>query len=171
MTKLNDFARQMGVTERAIQKHLKKYASELEGTFERKGPNGTWLSDEACEFLRSKMKQAPVVVASDPSEREAALQKENEALKVELFKVQQKYTDYVAGTTEMLQAASKQLALAEASEENKKRADALEGENARLNADVAQRDETIAKREAELEAERNRRITFREFLRRRRSGK
>lgn len=62
MIKLQDFARDCGVTDRAIQKHLKTYATELEGLFERKGPNGTWLSDEACKILKSKMKQQPLVV-------------------------------------------------------------------------------------------------------------
>lgn len=56
MIKLQEFARQQGVTDRAIQKHLKKYSAELDGLFERRGPNGTWLTDEACEILRSKMK-------------------------------------------------------------------------------------------------------------------
>lgn len=62
MIKLQDFAREMGVTDRAIQKHLKKYEAELEGLFERKGPNGTWLTDEACEILRGKMKQQPIAI-------------------------------------------------------------------------------------------------------------
>ena len=60
MIKLQDFARQQGVTDRAIQKHLNTYAEDLEGLYERKGPNGTWLTDEACEILRSKMKQQPI---------------------------------------------------------------------------------------------------------------
>lgn len=62
MIKLQDFARQQGVTDRAIQKHLKTYAAELEGLFQRKGPNGTWLTEEACNILRSKMKQAPITI-------------------------------------------------------------------------------------------------------------
>ena len=62
MIKLQDFARECGVTDRAIQKHLKTYAAELEGLYQRKGPNGTWLTDEACEILRSKMKQLPPAV-------------------------------------------------------------------------------------------------------------
>lgn len=68
MIKLQDFARQQGVTDRAIQKHLKTYAEELDGLFQRKGPNGTWLTEEACEILRSKMKQAPVTIV-EPDER------------------------------------------------------------------------------------------------------
>lgn len=74
MIKLQDFARQMGVTDRAIQKHLKKYAAELEGLYQRKGPNGTWLTEEACEILRNKMRQQPIAVADAKtvSEKEAA---------------------------------------------------------------------------------------------------
>lgn len=68
MIKLQDFARQQGVTDRAIQKHLKTYAEELDGLFQRKGPNGTWLTEEACEILRSKMKQAPITIV-EPDER------------------------------------------------------------------------------------------------------
>ena len=67
MVKLQDFAQSMGVTDRAIQKHIKKYAAELDGLIERKGPNGTWLTDEACELLRSKMKQLPLaILEADP---------------------------------------------------------------------------------------------------------
>ena len=70
MIKLQDFARQNGVTDRAIQKHLKKYESELEGLFERRGSNGTWLSDEACLFLQGKMKTNPVVVIDNENQEE-----------------------------------------------------------------------------------------------------
>lgn len=79
MIKLQDFARQYGVTDRQVQRLLKKYENELEGLYERKGPNGTWLSDEACEILRSKMKQQPIVV-SKTSEVVEDLRKKNEKL-------------------------------------------------------------------------------------------
>ena len=74
MIKLQDFARERGVTDRAIQKHLKTYAKELEGLYERKGPNGTWLSEEACEILRSKMKTPPPPVLFDEDPRVKGLQ-------------------------------------------------------------------------------------------------
>lgn len=70
MIKLQDFARECGVTDRAIQKHLKTYAEELEGLYQRKGPNGTWLSEEACRILRSKMKQLPPAVIDGETVRE-----------------------------------------------------------------------------------------------------
>lgn len=62
MIKLQDFARQQGVTDRAIQKHLKKYATELEGHVERRGHNGTWLDDEGCSILQNKMKSKEIVI-------------------------------------------------------------------------------------------------------------
>lgn len=65
MIKLQDFARQSGVSERQVHRLVKKYESELEGLMERKGHNGTWLSDEACEVLRSHMKQQPVTVVTE----------------------------------------------------------------------------------------------------------
>lgn len=72
MIKLQDFAREQGVTDRAIQKHLRKYAAEFEGLYERKGPNGTWLTEEACEILRGKMKQQPIVLGDAQMARENA---------------------------------------------------------------------------------------------------
>lgn len=62
MIKLQDLAAERGVTDRAIQKLLKKYEADLEGHFERKGPNGTWLDDAAANFIRGKMKQQPVAI-------------------------------------------------------------------------------------------------------------
>lgn len=70
MIKLQDFARQQGVTDRAVQKQLKKHEHELGGLYERKGPNGTWLSEEACDFLRRQMKAAPVALYDDSKDRE-----------------------------------------------------------------------------------------------------
>lgn len=82
MIKLQDFARQQGVTDRAIQKHLKKYAAELEGHVERKGPNGTWLDDEACKILRSKMIIRPIAVV-DPETEDKIKQQEQRIRELE----------------------------------------------------------------------------------------
>lgn len=67
--KLQDFARQHGVTDRTVQKHLKRYESELEGHFERKGPNGTWLDDYAQDFIKGHLIQSPVVVYDNEAAR------------------------------------------------------------------------------------------------------
>lgn len=63
MIKLQDFATECNVTDRQVQRLIKKYEAEIEGHFERKGANGTWLDDEACKILRSKMKVKEIVVA------------------------------------------------------------------------------------------------------------
>lgn len=62
MIKVQDFARECGVTDRAIHKHLKTYAAELNGLYERRGPNGTWLTEAACDILRGKLRQQPLVM-------------------------------------------------------------------------------------------------------------
>ena len=86
MIKLQDFARECGVTDRAIQKHLNTYAEELEGLYQRKGPNGTWLTEEACAFLRSKMRHQPVVVGdSEIYRKNEELQQKVEILQEKLI--------------------------------------------------------------------------------------
>lgn len=115
MLKLQDFSKQQGVSDRQVQRLLKKYEAELEGLFERKGLNGTWLSDEACEILRSKMKTQPVAIyEEDP--RVALLQQENEALRRQLDKANEDFRRYAAGTAEALSKATAQLQLAERAE-------------------------------------------------------
>lgn len=65
MIKLQDFARDCGVTDRAIQKHVKNHEAELQGHIERRGKNGTWLDKYAEEFIRGLMKTSPVVVGDN----------------------------------------------------------------------------------------------------------
>lgn len=62
--KLQDFAVECGVTDRAIQKHIQKHEEALQGHFERRGPNGTWLDDFAQEYIRALMvRPAPTVIS------------------------------------------------------------------------------------------------------------
>lgn len=68
MVKLQDFAVECGVTDRQIQRLVKKYESELNGHFIRRGSNGTWLDDDACRILRSKMKVKEVVVSDEAAD-------------------------------------------------------------------------------------------------------
>lgn len=133
MIKLQDFARQCGVTDRAIQKHLKKYAAELEGLYQRKGPNGTWLSDEACEILLTKIKRQPAAIL-DPqtNSRLIELEAENKKLREMLDKAQERVSaaqellSVAQGAQARLEASER---LLEASEAEKK---ALQAENARF---------------------------------------
>lgn len=130
MVKLQDFAREMGVTDRAIQKHLKRYAEELEGLFERRGPNGTWLSEEACELLRGKMKSSPVVVADN------SLMLENDRLKKEIERLHMKLEDK-QDKIEILQEQNASLALAGT------RIQLLEADNEAAKLKVSEAEKTV----------------------------
>lgn len=119
MIKLQDFAKECGVTDRAIQKHLVKYADELNGLYERKGPNGTWLSDAACDILRSKMKQQPIVVSDGSLARQAEeLKAENVQLLKELHNVQTDIIELQRQNTKLI-AENARISLLEADNETK----------------------------------------------------
>lgn len=150
MIKLQDFATAQHVTDRQIQRLLKKYEKELEGLFQRKGPNGTWLTDEACEILRSKMRQAPAtVLEEDP--RLAKLEAENADLQRRLNSANEAFQIYVANTSATLMKAKEQLQLAEQSEVNRKKAEELENEKKAL--ELKKQEAENAKAEAELALE------------------
>ena len=145
--KLQEFAREQGVTDRQIQRQLKKYAAELEGLFERRGPNGTWLSEEACIFLKSKMKRDSFIA----KEREEQHLKQIESLKAEVDRFKQRelvLNKKVEEAEENAQKALKELTEAHQS---------FEDELKKVNEAY----------ERELEEERQRKISFKEFLQRR----
>lgn len=182
MIKLQDFAKQQGVTDRAIQKHLKTYAEELDGLYQRKGPNGTWLTDEACEILRSKMKQAPAPIVFEEDPRVKELEAANKELQKQLNEANLNFQKYAANTAATLAEANKQLQLAE-------RASSLEAENSNLRTEKCSLEQKIAEAEKasqklseeltgankaledenhllknELEVEKTRKLTFKERL-------
>ncbi len=147
MIKLQDFARQQGVTDRAIQKHLKTYAAELEGLYQRKGPNGTWLTDEACEILRSKMKQAPVTVF-DVDPRVEKLEARVKELEEKLDEKDKMLTL----SQQTVQEAQKQVNLLLEENRNVK---LLEAQNGDLSAEIKKRDKLLEDKEKELQELKN----------------
>jgi len=167
MIKLQDFAKECGVTDRAIQKHLKNYAEELEGLYERKGPNGTWLSEEACNILRSKMKQQPIVVGDAESGRKIEeLQEENRKLLMALNKAKDRIIE-LQGVQGKLDAAEaeKKLAITEAISEANRLAEIEKAEA--VEAARRAKDEEFEPVRQEFEAARQeleRPIKFREWL-------
>lgn len=172
MIKLQDFARQQGVTDRAIQKHLKTYADELEGLYERKGPNGTWLSDEACEILRSKMKQQPIFV-SKTSEVVEDLRKKNEKLH-EALEIAKDRIIELQEQNHQLELESAKLALLEAQNANLsnekdfyiQKASEAEKSAQKLSDELSeackQFEEEKRLLQNALQAEKNRKLTLRE---------
>lgn len=160
MLKLQDFSRQQGVSDRQVQRLLKKYEKELEGLFERKGPNGTWLSDEACEFLRGKMKQQPLAVfEEDPrverlNERvrmlEARLDDKEKMLTLAQQQVSEAQKQVAAlqesvGTIAMLEATSKAAEGRAAQAEERAREAELKAESTEKQIDL------VVKRKIEVE--------------------
>lgn len=115
MIKVQDFATKYGVTDRQVQRLLKKYEDEMAGHYERQGPNGTWIDETGERILRSKMRQAPIVLHdSEVGQKIAHLEQENESLKdklilaLEKVQEQQALLDDGRASQLMLQAAEEQ---------------------------------------------------------------
>ena len=115
MIKVQDFATKYGVTDRQVQRLLKKYEDEMAGHYERQGANGTWIDETGERILRSKMRQAPIVLHdSEVGQKLARLEQENEALKdklilaLEKVQEQQALLDDGRASQFMLQAAEEQ---------------------------------------------------------------
>ena len=78
--KLQDFAKELGITDRQLQKHLKNNENELEGHFVRhgRGPaGGTTLDEYAQDFLRGCVSHVPMVMS------DAVLTQKYEMLRVD----------------------------------------------------------------------------------------
>lgn len=132
--KLQDFARQNGVTDRTVQKHLKKHEKALEGHFERKGPHGTWLDEYAQDFIREHLIQSPIVVYDDEAGR---LKEENLKLQKQLTEAYQRLSDTLEYQRTLLQDLNEQKLLAakvESAEEQRLEAE----ERARAAEDIAE---------------------------------
>lgn len=87
--KVSDFARDAGVTSRAIQRHIQNLGQSLEGHIERRGPhNAIWMDEIAQELVRSRMDTTPPPVVSDSS-----LLDENAALRDTLLKLQNQHIE------------------------------------------------------------------------------
>ena len=152
MVKLQDFAADCGVTDRAIQKHLKKYEKELAGPFERRRPHGTWLDETAESFIREKMVQQPIIVS------DGVVTAENDRLRAEVERLQTKLEKTMdalnASLAEQVRLKDIQIELTantariEAAEHEK---EALLAEKDRIERarEAAREESTEAKKEAE----------------------
>ena len=102
MIKLQDFARECGVTDRAIQKHLKNHEAKLEGHFERRGKNGTWLDETAQSYIKSLMIQQPIVIGdSNQLQKIYELRDENDSLKDNLLEARKQIIELTNKTNKL----------------------------------------------------------------------
>lgn len=159
MIKLQEFARQMSVTDRAIQKHLKKYETELAGLFERKGKNGTWLTDEACEFLRGKMKPQSVELYDPAKDEEIKRLKERIAYLEDYAAGKEKYIVAMEAAAQMKQERIAEL------EQNQFLLESKLQEETNAAAEQLQQAQQLADQlEAKLREEESRPLSFMERL-------
>ena len=173
MIKLNDFARAQGVTDRQVQRLIKKYAPEIEGQYERRGQNGTWLSDEACDFLREKIKSAPMQVYDDSKDREIeTLKRKIDELNERIHQkdiLYVKLQDKVDQKSDQLEALRKEMRMIEDNKQEQIDAAVRAAEDAlhqKLTAENQKLidDMTVAHEQA-LAAERERKLTFADLRR------
>lgn len=161
MIKLQDFARSCGVTDRAIQKHVKKHHEELEGHILRKGPNGTWLDSYAQEYIRSLMITKTVAVSDGKSVKRI------QELEVLVSQKEQYIAVLEAAnakkTTQITQLENDKLLIEEQTADKIKQAeDALKNElQAQFNEQLQSLKEDYQR---QLDAEKHRKLTFRERL-------
>lgn len=180
IVKLGDFARECGVSERAIQKHLKRLEQELDGHFERKGTQGTWLDEVAQECIRSHLQTAPPPVIADNS-----LLRENEELRNKLISMQERYIQLQSQLVEQVKIAAeaemniKLLESAEAKQreqekeimEERNQKDIALTELESVKEKLRAAEVAAAESAAALDRERVRKLTFLERLTGKRSDK
>ena len=151
--KIGDFARECGVSDRAIYKHLQKHEAELSGHLDKQGNNGTWLDEYAQNFVRGLMLRQPVTIIQD-NEEYRLLREENIELRQQLTKATDqilKFQDILSTqATEIAEgrAAQKLLEAAESRQSDLK----AELDRYRLDIDEAQEEANKAAQEA-LEAQ------------------
>lgn len=171
MIKLQDFARECGVTDRMIQKHLKNHEKELSGHFERRGKNGTWLDEHAQSYIRGLMVQQPVVVGDVEQLRERErLKAENDELlreNKELWKQVAELAQWKADNAQAIAAAAQQQLMLE---DKAKEIEILEGFIRDAKAEIEalneeKRAEAAAAQQAREELDRIRSASFWQRLR------
>lgn len=150
---VKDFARDLGVTDRAVYKQLDKHRLELEGKIVKR-PKQTWLTPEAQEIIRSYMVQSPAMVVESETLREL------QELRREKEDFRSKYETELENTRAAaikIADLNKNAGLLEAAQEEKKKLEeqkkALESENGELRERVARFESernNIAKREGSL---------------------
>lgn len=142
MMKLQDFAALRGVTDRAIQKHLKNHEAELEGHIERRGPNGTWLDDYAQDYISKLMyRPAPTIVSDTGLLGELEeLRAKYMALLEELNTVRKENTTLIGVQARLETAQAAQRLLEESRDDFKAQANQArqEASESRLEAERAQ---------------------------------
>ena len=137
MRKIQDFARECGVTDRTVLYHISAMEQELAGHIERKGKRGTWIDETAEEIIRSRMVKHPLIVQGSVNfaEENAALMKKNSELLQMVATLQQHLIELQEENKHiLLDAKDRQLALEAASTQREELRGQLDQTKAQLDA-------------------------------------
>ena len=159
---LKDYAKQNNVSYEAVRKQVVRYADELGAHIIRDGRQ-QFLDEEAVSFLDAKRQKNPVaIIQMDKDERIEALQKELDAAKNMIIGLQEA-RDRLKSEKHTLELENAKIALLEA--DNKSQKDKIaEAEQKAMEANS----EAYRAKE-ELQAEKQRRISFKEYWKRRKN--
>lgn len=172
LVRLRDFAAANGVTERTMQKHLRKLETELAGHYDRRGPAGTWIDETAQQMILSKLQRSlPAVV-------DTGVLEENARLKDELWSVQQKcvglQTEVLNQRQLLMEAnnAAKQLEAANTRVDElegrvlqeTERANVAENKISEMEKELRELRDSSARVEKELAEEQSRKLSWKERL-------
>lgn len=137
MRKIQDFARECGVTDRTVLYHISAMEQELAGHIERKGKRGTWIDETAEEIIRSRMVKHPLIVQDTVNfaEENAALKKQNTDLLQMVATLQQRLIELQDENKQvLLDAKDRQLALEAASTQRDELRSQLDQKQSQLDA-------------------------------------
>lgn len=167
MITIKDFAREQGCGESIVYRHIRNHKEEL-GDRVQKVHGRTWLTDDGVNYIKNLMTQH-MAVEEKAAPEVLSLQKQLVEKDVTI-KAQDAVIEAYKLKFEQYEADKKLLA------ERKDKIDALEAQNGDLRADneklgqkVAKAEKTAQEANTELERERQRRITFKEYWKRRKN--
>lgn len=155
MRTVREVAEMFHVSYEAVRKQIKRYKNELEGHIFKQGRTQL-LDDEAIAFLREHRESNPIIVGQ--SEKAAQFEQQKEQITVLLAKVAEQADKIAAQSEELRQFDKLQLESGEKIRQAEGRAAEAERRSEQAEAELQQL-------RAELEAEKSRKLTWRERFR------
>lgn len=152
---LKDYAKQSNVSYEAVRKQVTRYKKDLEGHLVREGRQ-QFLDEEAVAFLNERRQRSYVAVFNqDKDEQIEKLKGDLDAAKTMIIALQQDQ-NRLQKEVHALERENAKIAR-------------LEADNEAARVEAAQAEENAQKAQQELQRERRRRITFKEYWQRRKS--
>ncbi len=157
---LRDYARQNNISYEAVRKQVVRYKKDLDGHLIRDGRQ-QFLDEEAVAFLDAKRQKNPVaIIQMDKDEAIEELKAQLDMAKNKIIELQEQ-RDKLKDEKHTLELENAKIALLEA--ENGKKDEMLEETKESLK-NVS---DELTEAQSELEQEKSRRISFKEFWQRR----